>query len=211
MQSRKGQISRQRSKFRSAAALWLPALWIAAIAVGMPGILAADDADLGAALQQQQELLDQMGEGEEGPGASLLAGVEDSESDPRIAPRTPIPRDLPVAIFDEQKVIVRAGEWGRNDQMDLLKRILDADGDGKPEVERFVDPKSDLMVRQIEDRNYDGVQDTWSDFEWGAVSVRVLYTIVEGNPDTWVTLGVGVMTGGLVDGEVVGVRVALYF
>ena len=43
------------------------------------------------------------------------------------------------------------------------------------------------MIRQIEDRNYDGVQDTWSDLEWGAVVARVLDSNDDGNPDTWET------------------------
>ena len=126
MQHRKRQIAKAVSPCWPQAAFWMGALWVA---VAVPGALTAEESDLTAALEEQQELLDLIGAGEKGSGASLLAGVEDSEADPRIAPRTPIPRDLPVAIFDERKVIIRAGEWGRNDQMSLLRRVLDADGD----------------------------------------------------------------------------------
>lgn len=176
-------------------------LW--ALATATPG--AAEESALAEATRQQQSLLDRVDE------ASLLHGVEDKETNPRIAARTPIPRDLPVAIFDEEKVEVPEDEWGNNKRMTLLRRVLDADGDGKPEIERFIDPKSDLMVRQIEDRNYDGVQDAWSDFEWGAVSARVLDTNDDGNPDTWETYADGRMTHREVDREDDGVRDAFYF
>ena len=193
--------------FRRLAGHWLPLL---VVALAAPGQLAAGENDLADALRDQQRLLDQVGD-EEGIGqAGLLAGVEDTEANPRIAPRTPIPRDLPVAIFDEQKVVVAEGEWGGNKRMNLLRRTLDADGDGSPEVERYIDPKSDFMIRQIEDRNYDGVQDAWTDFEWGAVIVRVLDTNDDGNPDTWETYADGRMTRREVDRDDDGIRDAFY-
>lgn len=167
--------------------------------------LRAEQADLAEAMRRQQSLLDRAAE------PSLLEGVEDNETNPRIAPRTPIPRVLPVAIFDEEKVVVAENAWGNNRRMTLLRRVLDADGDGKPEVERFIDPKSDLMVREIRDRNYDGIQDTWSDFEWGAVSARVLDTNDDGNPDTWETYADGRMVHREVDRDDDGIRDAFYF
>ena len=58
--------------------------------------------------------------------------------------------------------------------------------------------------------NYDGVQDAWTDFEWGAVSVRVLDSNDDGNPDTWETYAEGRMTLREVDRDDDGVRDAFY-
>ena len=184
-------------------------IWLAGglAALAVPRQLAAEEPDLAAALREQQALLDQVEDAGRLDGLADEAGAETS---PRAAPRTPIPRDLPPAIFDEEKVVVPEGEWGSNKRMTLLRRVLDADGDGNPEIERYVDPKSHLMIRQIEDRNYDGVQDAWSDFEWGAVTLRVLDSNDDGKPDAWESYADGRMTRREVDRDDDGVRDAFY-
>ena len=191
----------------SRRALWLAALLIAPNTAA----LAAQQDDLARAMREQQTLLEAAGNDPALGDAEPFEDPEDSRANPRIAPHPPIPRDLPVAIFDEDKIIVPKGEWGTNQRMTVLRRVLDADGDGKPEVQRFIDPRSNLMIRQVEDRNYDGVQDTWSDFEWGAVRSRVLDTNDDGNPDTWESYADGRMTRREVDRDDDGIRDAFYF
>jgi hypothetical protein len=176
-------------------------------AIVVPVHLAAEEPDLAAALREQQALLGQV---EDATQPGEFAGSEAAETNPRSAPRTPIPRDLPPAIFDEQEVVVPEGKWGNNKRMTLLRRVLDADGDGSPEIERYVDARSDLMIREVEDRNYDGMQDAWSDFEWGAVTLRVLDSNDDGNPDAWESYAHGRMTRREVDRDDDGVRDAFY-
>lgn len=139
-------------------------------------------------LQRQSDLISQMLEDEiEASGPDLLAvrdGRLDS-ADPRVAPRAPHERQLDAAIFEEKRSVIERGTWGNREKLVLIKRVLDADSDGKPELIRYVDPESGLLIRQEQDRNYDGVIDTWSDYEWGAIVARVLDSNDDGNPDVW--------------------------
>lgn len=106
-------------------------------------------------------------------------------SDPRAAPPAPVDRDLPEGIFDRKNVDVPAGTWGNAEALRLRKLTLDADGDGKLELVRYVDPKTGEIVRQEEDRNYDGVIDAWSEYHGGRIVLRVLDGNDDGNPDVW--------------------------
>jgi hypothetical protein len=104
---------------------------------------------------------------------------------PRSAPPAPEERELPLGIFDRQDVDVPAGTWGNEQALHLRKLSLDADGDGKLELVRYVDPKTGEILRQEEDRNYDGVTDAWSEYRGGRIVLRVLDGNDDGNPDAW--------------------------
>lgn len=160
-------------------------------------------------LQLQETLLSQLG-GEEPATSKLPERVPNDGPDPRIAPRTPVDRDYPPAIFDEALVVIPPGQWGNSGRRKMILRVLDADRDKKPEVQRWIDPESKLLVRQAEDRNYDGVEDTWNDYKWGAVVARTLDSNDDGNPDTWERYDQGRMTSREVDRNEDGIRDAFY-
>lgn len=138
------------------------------------------------------------------------AAVELGDANPRISPRPPEERELPVAIFDSEDVAIPPGTWGNGSRLKLIRLTLDADGDGNPELQRWLDRESKLQIRREEDRDYDGVTDAWSDYEWDAIVSRVLDSNGDGNPDIWERYGKGRMTSREVDRDDDGVRDAFY-
>ena len=130
--------------------------------------------------------------------------------DPRVAPAAPEERELPPGIFDREKTSIPAGTWGNSKQLKVVRLSLDADGNGRPELIRYLDPESQLLIRQEQDRNYDGVTDAWSSYEWGRVVARVLDSNDDGNPDVWETYANGLMTRRETDRDGDGVRNAFY-
>jgi hypothetical protein len=132
------------------------------------------------------------------------------EATTRAASGPPEERELPAAIFDSENVSIPADTWGNRKRLKLVKLTLDADGDAVPELTRYIDPKSKLQIRREEDRNYDGVIDAWSDYEWGDVVARVLDSNDDGNPDVWELYEKARMTSREVDRDDDGVRDAFY-
>lgn len=132
------------------------------------------------------------------------------DADPRVAPGPPQERELPAAIFDREEVSIPRGTWGNSHTLKVVKLTLDADGNGKPELTRYIDRESKLQIRREEDRNYDGVTDAWSDYEWGGIVARVLDSNDDGNPDVWERYEGGRMTSREVDRDDDGVRDAFY-
>jgi len=111
----------------------------------------------------------------------------DAYLDPRIAPPPPENRDLPLEIFDQHRLRVPADVWGgrKHPAYDAVKLVLDADGDGHPELIRFIDQHSGVLLRQEADTNYDGTLDTWDIYEDGVIVARRLDRNDDGRPDTW--------------------------
>lgn len=116
---------------------------------------------------------------------SDLASQQDSRSSARIAPEAPEIRDLPRSIFSEESVTIPAGTQGfeNKQKLKLTRLTLDADGDGVPEVVRYIDRKTDAWVRQEEDRNYDGKMDAFYGFEGGQLTWRELDNNHDGRSD----------------------------
>ncbi len=116
-------------------------------------------------------------------GAHAVSGFAShgARSSARMAPETPLIRDLPRSIFSAEPVTIRAGSLGfENDRKLKLTRLtLDADGDGVPEVVRYLDRKTEAWIRQEEDRNYDGTMDAFYRFEGGQLVARE----IDGNDD----------------------------
>jgi antitoxin component YwqK of YwqJK toxin-antitoxin module len=113
------------------------------------------------------------------------AGFDPAGIEPRTASRAPQERDLPLGIFDREDVDIASGTWGNEEALRLRKLSLDADGDGKLELVRYVDPQTGEIIRQEEDRNYDGMTDAWSEYRSGRIVLRVLDGNDDGNPDAW--------------------------
>jgi hypothetical protein len=169
-------------------------------------------AELQAEIARQQELLDEL---QREPTEDELAQESDIASrggrlDPRTAPTAPELRELPVAIFDETKVTIPAGDWGNAEPLRVLQRFLDADGDGKPELLRFISRDSEFILHQEEDRNYDGRLDAISSFEWGELKRRRVDDDGDGVSDGWEEYDRGRMTRREVDRDRDGTRDVFY-
>ena len=106
-------------------------------------------------------------------------------TDPRTASTSPTIRALPEDIFDRSQEIIAAGTWGNDSPLSVTRLTLDADGDGHPELIRFVDRRTGKLVRQEEDRNYDGILDAWTLYQEGAPTQRALDGNDDGNPDAF--------------------------
>ena len=171
---------------------------------------AADARSIEEELRIQQRLLSRVEKGEPVERPDTVIRHDPYALSLRTAPKAPAERDYPASIFEEGTVVVVPGEWGNNERLVLLRRVLDADRDGNTEMVRWVDPESMLVVRQMEDRNYDGVQDAWTDYEWGAAVRRTLDANDDGNPDAWEGYSAGRMTSRDVDRNDDGVRDAFY-
>ena len=165
------------------------------------------EAAIGNELEYQSNLLRNSG-GEGGSEAGKDELLDDTS--PRAAPGPPKERELPIAIFDSERKSIPPGTWGNRDRLKVLELTLDADGDGSPELVRWIDRESKLRIRQEEDRNYDGITDAWSDYEWGEIVARVLDSNDDGNPDVWELYSKGRMTSREIDRDDDGVRDAFY-
>ncbi|MDH3685641.1 MAG: hypothetical protein OEP95_05415 [Myxococcales bacterium] len=172
-----------------------------------------------AELRRQEELLreidreeqttDALAEEAAAPGPDGAALAE--RADPRVAPRAPAERDLPAAIFEEEHRRIPKGEWGNERAIDVVKRELDADRDGNPEMIRYVDPTSGVILRKEEDKDYDGTIDTWTEYESGIASEIRRDNDGDGQADEWETYGSdGRMTAREVDRDYDGQRDAFY-
>jgi len=202
----------QSRRFRVHLVL-LSALAVAFVA-SATGALAGDEADrLQEELLRQQELLSQMEAGEM-PADDVVepfpVEVMGDGSDPRVAPTAPVERDLPVAIFEISRMRVKSGTWGNERDVDVERRMLDADQDGKPELVRYVDLQSKYVIHQEADTNFDGVTDSWTHYEWGAPTYRVLDSNDDGRPDAWEFYANGRATSREIDRDDDGVRDAFY-
>ena len=145
----------------------------------------SDEATLQAEIERQQALLERLQRGEAETEQAQTAAPARSEVDPRAAPTAPELRHLPIAIFDEDRRTIPAGAWGNRERLSVIELSLDADGDGKPELIRYLDTESNLLLRQEEDRNYDGRLDATGVYEWGDLTRRTLDDDDDGAPDGW--------------------------
>ena len=76
----------------------------------------------------------------------------------------PYERKLPDTIYD-----VERSKEGRSV---TIHKTLDADRDGRPEIEIVYDDKSGEILRRSEDTDYDGALDTHNTYEKGEIAVR---------------------------------------
>lgn len=182
------------------------------LALALPATALETAAELQAEIARQQELLDELQRDLTEDELATKDGItrRGSNLDPRTAPEAPEQRELPVAIFDETKVTIPAGEWGNAEPLRVLQRFLDADGDGKPELLRFISRDSDFLLHQEEDRDYDGRLDATSSFEWGELKRRRVDDDGDGNSDGWEEYQRGRMTRREVDRDRDGTRDVFY-
>jgi len=165
-----------------------------------------------AELLRQEALLEQMEEeNEQRAMPPEVVGENLSErADPRSAPATPTERSLPMAIFDNENMIVPANTWGNSRRLEVVRRTLDADQDGAPEQVRYYTRRDEQLLRIEKDRNYDGRIDTWDRYEDGQLVARTLDENDDGKPDNWQKFEGDRMTTRVIDRDYDGVKDAFY-
>jgi hypothetical protein len=165
-------------------------------------------------LRRQEELLERIDAETPPPRSASEPALSDrslsERADPRVAPTAPKDRDLPMAIFEKQRVTIPEGSWGNQRVLDVIQRSLDADRDGKPEQIRYFDAKTGVMIRKEQDGDYDGSFDTWNSYQGGQLVARALDTNGDGTPDAWERYASGRMTSREVDRDYDGVKDAFY-
>jgi hypothetical protein len=175
------------------------------------------ESEIESELARQEELLKRIEEQEklqESATAAIAPAVSDDELservDPRTAPKTPSDRDLPMAIFDEARATIPKKSWDNPKKLEVVRRSLDADRDGNPEQVRYFDEKTGKMIRKEQDRDFDGLSDTWNVYEDGRLVSRRLDTNADGKIDIWERYANGRMTSREIDRDNDGVKDAFY-
>ncbi|MDE0884470.1 MAG: hypothetical protein OSB70_02935 [Myxococcota bacterium] len=145
-----------------------------------------------------------------GAAAPLPLDVEGWDHDPRVAAAAPGLRDLPPDIFDSSREVVPRETWQNPEPIRVLRLELDADGDSKPELIRFLDAVTRELLREEADRNYDGVLDAWTMYRDQSLASRVLDENDDGNPDVFESYRDGVLVVRELDRDDDGVRDVFY-
>jgi antitoxin component YwqK of YwqJK toxin-antitoxin module len=162
--------------------------------------------EIEAELERQEELLEQISRQEE-LQRSVDVEFEASRSaeplDPLAAPAAPADRKLPESIFDRSE--------RKDGRRTLLLKTLDADRDGRPEIEIAYDQKSGQLLSRREDTDYDGLFDVENTYdERGQTIARNEDTNADGKPDRWTSFASGRATRVEVDRDGDGVRDGFY-
>jgi antitoxin component YwqK of YwqJK toxin-antitoxin module len=105
--------------------------------------------------------------------------TQELNRDPLAAPETPYEREIPESLYEVRRV--------KTDHGRQIHKTLDADRDGRPEIELVFDQKSGEIVSRGEDTNYDGQLDTRNTYENGQITGRSEDTNHDGRPDRWVS------------------------
>jgi antitoxin component YwqK of YwqJK toxin-antitoxin module len=157
-------------------------------------------------LRRQEELLEQISKQEElqkSIEAETQALENTGPADPLAAPAAPAERKLPDSIFDRSE--------RKEGRKSLLLKTLDADRDGRPEIEIAYDQKTGGQLWRKEDTDYDGAFDVENTYgERGQVEMRSEDANRDGKPDRWTTYADGVAVSAEVDRDGDGVRDGFY-
>jgi len=130
-----------------------------------------------------------------GSGASVLS-----------APAAPALPELDPAQLSSETTSVPAGSWTNTQDLPVVRRSLDADGNGRPEEIRYFDVETNALLRREEDRDLDGNTDAWSRYERGSLVEHVIDTNADGRPDEWEFYANGRMTLREIDSDQDGAR-----
>jgi hypothetical protein len=126
------------------------------------------------------------------------------------APSAPATPELGPAQLVSQSASLPAGSWGNAQDLPVVRRSLDADGNGRPEEIRYYDVETDALLRREEDRDLDGNPDAWSRYEGGALVERVIDSNADARPDEWEFYSNGRMTLREVDSDQDGSKDVFY-
>ena len=145
-----------------------------------------------------------------GPDTSAHPPAPGAESGVLSAPAAPPLPELDPALLVSETTSVPAGSWANAEDLPVVRRSLDSDGNGRPEEVRYFEVTTNLLLRREEDRDLDGNPDAWSRYERGELVERVLDTNADGRPDEWETYASGRMTSREVDADHEGKKDAFY-
>ena len=172
--------------------------------------------EIEAELRRQEELLAAIDEAQEVPEPAAIgpapepAPLDAGQADVRVAPTAPTERKLPLAIFEKEHTTIQEDAWGNEDEIEVIKRSLDADRDDNPEQIRYYGKESGELLRVEHDSDYDGEMDTWTNYDDGQIVERVVDSNSDSKPDTWERYEENRLTERVVDRNNDGVRDAFY-
>ncbi len=140
--------------------------------------------------------------------ADELRELQRAPEAPRSRPNPPAPRvpaktspsREPGNLFPAASGIVDRNNDGRIDQWifrkngEIAKQILDEDFDGRPDRTILFDPQTHRPSRIEEDTRGDGVLDSWTDYDNGAIARRRSDSNGDGTVDTWSFFRAGELT-----------------
>ena len=88
----------------------------------------------------------------------------------------------------------RIDQWIFRENGEIVKEVLDEDFDGQPDRTITFDPQTHQPRRVEEDTNGDGVLDSWTDYDGGAIVRRRSDSNGDGTVDTWSFFRAGELT-----------------
>jgi hypothetical protein len=188
---------------RNALTLLLASLLVGLTLASKPAAAGKLEQEIEAALRQQEEMLrskDSGGEAGGGVTAPPLPAVNLApRNDFRTAATTPVPRKIPLILFESEEIEIPPGQWDNAEPLTVIRKTLDADRDGIPEQIHFFDPKTGALIRRNADRSYDGKIDSWEQFADGSMIERRLDTNRDTRVDVWESYREGRMSERSVD------------
>jgi hypothetical protein len=139
------------------------------------------EAEIEAELKRQEELLAAINKQEEINEAVRQERADrldqDFDTDPLSAPTPPQERDIPDTLYERE-----TRQVGKEKR---VVKTLDADRDGRPEIQIVFDEKTGEMLSRAEDTDYDGLLDTQNTYEDQQIIERSEDTDHDGQPDRW--------------------------
>jgi len=143
---------------------------------------AALEAEIAGELERQEQI-----ESEEEAHSELPPAPPLPPEDPTRLEAAPAPedRDLPQGLFAIDRITIPPGEWQNARELEVERRSLDADRDGRPEEVRYLDPRTGALLRAEQDLDFDGRVDAWKTYADGRLSVRILDEDGDGRSDAW--------------------------
>jgi len=143
---------------------------------------AALEAEIAGELEKQEAISTQ----EQAQGQAPPAPEPPPEDPSHLeAPPAPVDRELPEGLFNVERIKIAPGEWQNAQEIEVVRRTLDADRDGHPEEVRYADARTGALLRAEQDLDYDGVIDAWKTYTDGHLATRVLDQDDDGRSDVW--------------------------
>src|SRR5262245_56324946 len=132
---------------------------------------AALEAEIAGELEKQEAISTQ----EQAQGQAPPAPEPPPEDPSHLeAPPAPVDRELPEGLFNVERIKIAPGEWQNAQEIEVVRRTLDADRDGHPEEVRYADARTGALLRAEQDLDYDGVIDAWKRDTDGHLATRVI-------------------------------------
>ena len=165
---------------------------------------AAIEAEISGELERQEQLaVDEQAQSDPPPAPEPPA----PEDPARLAAvAAPAPREIPERLLAVERVTIAAGEWQNARPLEVERRTLDADRDGRPEEVRYHDAASGELLRAEQDRDFDGTLDAWLVYAGTALEVRTLDENGDGRSDAWERYAQGHLAQRTEDTNADGVR-----